>query len=141
MGCVWIQRAPAWSLRWKRSTSRSTSSAAGFNAAPTQNDVGSPMLLPVASSPSFIRRRISMSPTPSTSTAAVEGVSAQQVGLDPHEISVATGEVHVDVEPRRLADQERGRQHRHADTSERAVVDVDDVDAPLLEELRALDEL
>jgi hypothetical protein len=36
-----------------------------------QKAVGSPIELPVASSPSFIRRSTSMSPTPSTSNTAV----------------------------------------------------------------------
>src|SRR5262245_9418835 len=73
--------------------------------------------------------------------AHVEGVRAEQVALDAHEISVAAGEVHVDIEARRLAHQQRGRQHRHPDAPERAVVDVDDVDAPLAQELGALHEL
>ena len=51
------------------------------------------------------------------------------------------GEVHADVEARRLAHEERGGQDRHPDSPERAVVDVDDLHAPLGEELRALDEL
>ena len=70
-----------------------------------------------------------------------ERVGAQEVGLDAHEVPVAAGEVHVDVEARRLAHQERGRQDRHPDAPERAVVDVDDLDAALREELRALHEL
>src|SRR5437879_10470822 len=71
----------------------------------------------------------------------VERVGTEQVGLDPHQVPVATGEVHVDVEPGRLPHEQRRRQDGHPYTPERAVVDVDDLDAALLEELRALDEL
>ena len=71
----------------------------------------------------------------------VERVGAEEVGLDPHEVPVAAGEMHVDVEPRRLADEERRRQHGHPDPAERPIVDVHDLDAALLEELRSLDEL
>ena len=73
--------------------------------------------------------------------ADVERVGAEQVGLDAHQVPVATGEVHVDVEPGRLPHEQRRRQDGHPHTTERAVVDVDDLDAALLEDLRALDEL
>ena len=73
--------------------------------------------------------------------ANAERVRAQQVGLDAHEIPVPAGEVHVDVETGCLAHEDGGRQHGHADAAERAVVDVDDLHATLLEELGALHEL
>src|SRR5207249_12052074 len=73
--------------------------------------------------------------------ANAERVRGQQVGLDAHEIPVPAGEVHVDVETGCLAHEDGGRQHGHADAAERAVVDVDDLHATLLEELGASSEL
>src|SRR6266481_237886 len=71
MGWVWHQRAPASALASRRSISRDGSAAAGSTAAPTQNAVGSPTELPVASRPSFIPVRMRMSPMASTSNTAV----------------------------------------------------------------------
>ena len=71
----------------------------------------------------------------------VEGVGTEQVGLDAHEVPVSTGEVHVDVEPGRLANEERRGEDRHPHAPERAVVDIDDLHSALFEELGALDQL
>src|SRR5207237_4853892 len=70
--------------------------------------------------------------------ADVERVSAEQVGLHAHQVPVATGEVHVHVEAGAVAHEQRGGQHRHSHAAERAVVDVDDLDAALPEDLGAL---
>ena len=58
-------------MRWKRLISALMFSAPGFSAAPTQNEVGVPMLFPVASSPWFIRFSTSMRPIALTSKTAV----------------------------------------------------------------------
>ena len=65
----------------------------------------------------------------------------EEIALDAHQIPVAAGEVHADVETGRLADEERGREDGHPDAPQRPVVDVHDLDAALGEELRALHEL
>ena len=70
-----------------------------------------------------------------------EGMGPQEVALDTHEVPVAAGEVHADVETGRLANEERGRENGHPDPPQRPVVDVHDLDAALGEELRALHEL
>src|SRR2546425_2393538 len=60
----------------------------------------------------------------------VEGVGPEQGGLDAHEVPVSTGEVHVDVEPRRLADEERRGEDRPPPAPERALVYIDDLLSP-----------
>src|SRR2546428_840910 len=71
----------------------------------------------------------------------VAGVGPYEDRLEAHEVPVSTGEVHVDVEPGRLANEERRGEDRHPHAPERAVVDIDDLHSALFEELGALDQL
>ena len=133
-----------------------------MSAAPTQNAVGSPIELPVGvesaihpvedpDQPDGVhvedRRRVHIV-SRSRRVAGhrqdipdVHGVGAEHIGLDPHQVPVATGEVHRHVEARRVAHQDRRREHGHPHAAEGTVVDVHDLDAAFLEELGALHQL
>ena len=65
--CVIAQRAPASTLRAKRSASSPRSSAVGYTATPGKNEVGASIARPWKSVPSLRRAISSTSPIASTS--------------------------------------------------------------------------
>ena len=73
--------------------------------------------------------------------ADAEDVRADHVAVNRHRVAVAGGVVHDDLDADLALEQHGHRERRHADLRRRAVADVDDVDAGVLEELRALDRL